>query len=64
MGAPDFSRSSFTSLALIFSLTVVISLFPISAWFQPDGSRHKKSVALYRRGHACLSMRTGVRKKD
>jgi hypothetical protein len=27
MGAPDFSRSSFTNLASIFSLTVVIS-FP------------------------------------
>jgi hypothetical protein len=27
IGAPDFSRSSFTSLASIFSLTVVISLF-------------------------------------
>jgi hypothetical protein len=26
IGAPDFSRSSFTSLASIFSLTVVISL--------------------------------------
>src|ERR1700678_3392451 len=30
IGAPDFSRSSFTNLASIFSLTVVISLFLIS----------------------------------
>src|ERR1035437_5746514 len=30
MGAPDFSRSSFTNFASIFSLTVVISLFLVS----------------------------------
>src|ERR1700738_1458611 len=35
MGAPDFSRSSFTNFASIFSLTVILSSFsfPNSIWF-------------------------------
>src|SRR3954462_6806730 len=46
MGAPDFSRRSFTNFASIFSLTVVISLFE-SPCFQPNMFRLKEKRGGY-----------------
>src|ERR1700691_3001204 len=72
MGAPDFSRSSFTNLASIFSLTVVISRFPADG--QPFSlfcfiricaacRAAKEKRGKRPGGHACPQLRACARSK-
>jgi hypothetical protein len=49
MGAPDFSRRSFTNFASIFSLTVVISLFLVSQPLDEELHVHQSLVLAYQR---------------